>query len=354
LIDIYGSNICYGGSHEVFTEGYAKLGTSAGHVQVLLSQVARAYLRSPYMGVHSRSEEYGTPEKSQQLMMSCGTLTKDVEEMFGDRGFPAPVRSVVPDCSEAAIPLTKLKDLIGEDDGLVIKDSKCANCTCQLSSKAKTPSLQEAFNQENSDREDQLTTLSGQPYLGETSLTVGCRGLTRAVEHDLVSPRRDRRSLGQKVLEQEQAPERELSLKVELMSAFQIDLQISALSCKLLSLVMHILVAFLLLMSITGILVLDGVSMHTVLTALGLESHRARSRLTLVYQKAHKEQGRMKARIKATKEMARRNVRHFRVSGHPPWVGFVCVPDQLNGLTISCGYFRDHNNQLQCHLLPRI
>jgi hypothetical protein len=85
LIDIYGSNICYGGSHEVFTEGYAKLGTSAGHVQVLLSQVARAYLRSPYMGVHSRREEYGTPEKSQQLMI-CGTLTKDVEEMFSCYG----------------------------------------------------------------------------------------------------------------------------------------------------------------------------------------------------------------------------------------------------------------------------
>jgi hypothetical protein len=354
LIDIYGSNICYGGTHEVFTEGYAKLGTSAGHVQVLLSQVARAYLRSPYMGVHSRSAEYGTPEKSQQLM-SCGTLTKDVEEMFGDRGFPALVPNVVPDCSEAAIPLTKLKELVGEDDGPVIKDSKCANySTCQLSNKAKTPSLQEAFNQENPDRKDQLTAQSGQPYLDETSLTVGCRGLTRAVEHDLVSPRRDRRSLGQKVLEQEQASEHELSLKVGLMSAYPIDFQLSALFCKLLSLVMRILFAVLLLLSITGILVLDGVSMQTVLTAIGSQAQRARSWVTLVNQKAHKDQRRMKARIKATKEMVCRNVRHFRVSGHPPWMGVVCVADELNGLTFSCGYFRAHNNQLQRHLLPRI
>jgi hypothetical protein len=357
LIDIYKSNICYGGSHEVFTEGYAKLGTSAGHVQVLFSQVARAYLRSPYMSVHSRSGEYGTPEKSQQLM-SCGTLSKDVVEMFCDRGFPAPVPNVVPDCSAAEIPLTKLNALMGEDDGPVIKDSQCAKCancrTCQLSHKAKTPSLQEVFNQENPNREDQLTAQSGQPYLDETSLTVGCRGLTWAVEHDLFSPSRDRGSLEKKVLGQEPAPEHELSLKVGLMSAYPIDLQISALFCKLLSLVMHILVAVLLLLSITGILVLDGVSMHTVLTALGLESHRARSRLTVVYQKAHKEKGRMKARIKGTKEMVRRTVRLFSVCGHPPWVGVVCVPDQLDGLTISCGCFRALDNLLQRHLLPRI
>jgi hypothetical protein len=157
------------------------------------------------MGVHSRSEEYGTPEKSQQLM-TCGTLTKDVEEMFGDRGFPAPVLNVVPDLSEAAIPLTKLKDLMGEDDGPVIKDSQCAKCancrTCQLSHKAKTPSLQEAFNQENQNREDQLTAQS-----------VGCRVLTRAVEHDLLSPSRDRVNLEEKVLGQEPVPEHELLIE---------------------------------------------------------------------------------------------------------------------------------------------
>jgi hypothetical protein len=161
-------------------------------------------------------------------------------------------------------------------------------------------------------------------------------------------------SLEKKVLGQEPVPEHERSLNVGLMSAHQIDLQISALFCILLILIMHILVAVLLLMSITGILVLDGVSMQTVVIALGLESQHASSRFTVATQKAQKQQGQMKARIKATKEMACRNVRHFRVIGHPPWVGVVCVPDQLNGLTISCGYFRAHNNQLQCHLLPRI
>jgi hypothetical protein len=247
---------------------------------------------------------------------------------------------------------------MGEDDGPVIKDSQCAKCancrTCQLSHKAKTLSLQEAFNQEYSDRENQLTAQSGQPYLDETSLTVGCCGLTRSVEHDLLSPSRDRVSLEKKVLGQEPVPEHELSLKVGIMSANQIDFPISALFCILLTLVMHILVAVLLLMSITGTLILDGVSMQTVEIALGLESQRARPRLSVATQKARKQQEQMKARIKATKEMVRRTDRHCRISKHPPWVGVVCVPDQLDKEEISCGYFRARKNLLQCHLLPRI
>ena len=55
-------------------------------------------------------------------------------------------------CHKAAIPLSKLKGLLDEDDIPVIKDTrcyKCANCpTCKLSGRAKTQSLQESFEQE--------------------------------------------------------------------------------------------------------------------------------------------------------------------------------------------------------------
>ena len=55
-------------------------------------------------------------------------------------------------CHKAAIPLSKLKGLLDEDDIPVVRDircDKCANCpTCKLSSRAKTQSLQESFEQE--------------------------------------------------------------------------------------------------------------------------------------------------------------------------------------------------------------
>ena len=47
LSDIHGSNICFGGTHEVFTQGFANTGMSAGHVQVLFTQMASSYMGAP-------------------------------------------------------------------------------------------------------------------------------------------------------------------------------------------------------------------------------------------------------------------------------------------------------------------
>jgi hypothetical protein len=44
LIDIFGSTTCFGGTHSVFTKGYANAGLSASHALVLFTQVACAYL----------------------------------------------------------------------------------------------------------------------------------------------------------------------------------------------------------------------------------------------------------------------------------------------------------------------
>jgi hypothetical protein len=55
-------------------------------------------------------------------------------------------------CFKALIPLSKLKGLIDEDDITEVKETKCdscANCpSCRLSARAKTRSLQEAYEQE--------------------------------------------------------------------------------------------------------------------------------------------------------------------------------------------------------------
>ena len=166
LVDVHGSNICFGGTHEIFTKGYARAGMSAGHIQVLFTQVAQAYMRAPYTTVRSKSDDHGPPQKQPVAFLTDDQWTEEVEDMFGSRAICAPVPDVVPDCHcqdqgicdyggrchKATIPLSKLKGLLDEDDIPVIKDTrceKCANCpTCKLSSRAKTQSLQEAFEQE--------------------------------------------------------------------------------------------------------------------------------------------------------------------------------------------------------------
>jgi hypothetical protein len=46
---VYGSTLCFGGPHGVFTEGYAAAGmfASADAMQVCFTEIASAYLNSP-------------------------------------------------------------------------------------------------------------------------------------------------------------------------------------------------------------------------------------------------------------------------------------------------------------------
>ena len=166
LLDINGSNVCYGGTHEVFSQGFAKAGMSAGHVQVLFTQIATSYMGAPYTMVRSTCEDHGPATKPQIALLSEDQWCEDVSVTLLDRGVYTPIPSVAEDCHcsdlglcdfggrchKAAIPLSKLKGLLDEDDIPVIRDTrceKCANCpTCKLSSRAKTQSLQEAFEQE--------------------------------------------------------------------------------------------------------------------------------------------------------------------------------------------------------------
>ena len=166
LLDVNGSNICFGGPHEVFSKGYADAGMSAGHVQVLFTQVATAYMRAPYTMVQSSCDSHGPPKRPELAFLGEDQWCQSAVDALADRGTCAPVpnASAVCHCSDlgacdfggrcykAAVPLSKLKGLLDEDDIPVIKDTrcdKCANCpTCKLSSRAKTQSLQESFEQE--------------------------------------------------------------------------------------------------------------------------------------------------------------------------------------------------------------
>jgi len=166
LIDVYGSNIAFGGTHEVFTKGYAQAGISAGHVQVLFTEVARAYMHAPYTMVASKCEDHGPRKDDTVSLITEDMWDESVEGWLADKGQPIPVCYQTPACSQKApnmccytdsvhkalIPLSKLKGLIDEDDIPAVTDfrcDKCANCpSCKLSSRAKTQSLQESFEQE--------------------------------------------------------------------------------------------------------------------------------------------------------------------------------------------------------------
>jgi hypothetical protein len=166
LVDIHGSNICFGGTHAVFTQGYAKAGMSAGHVQVLFTQIASAYMRAPYTMVRASCEDHGPAKRGEIAFLEEDQWSEHASVALGEHGVAAPGPSATTGCHcvdlglceyggrchKAAIPLSKLKGLLDEDDIPVIKDTrcdKCANCpTCKLSGRAKTQSLQEAFEQE--------------------------------------------------------------------------------------------------------------------------------------------------------------------------------------------------------------
>jgi hypothetical protein len=147
-------------------KGYAKAGLSASHLQVLLTQTATAYMRAPYTMVAAKWEDNGPEMKKSALYLTEDQLEEDLGEWLEERGVAVPVPKSMPECPcvhiglcdtpaecyKATIPLSKLKGLMDEDDIPAIKDArceKCANCpACKLSSRAKTQSLQEAFEQE--------------------------------------------------------------------------------------------------------------------------------------------------------------------------------------------------------------
>jgi len=56
--DVFGSRICFGGPHEVFTNAYRRLGINlqAGSIQILFTEMASAYLKSPWAFVRDEGK----------------------------------------------------------------------------------------------------------------------------------------------------------------------------------------------------------------------------------------------------------------------------------------------------------
>jgi hypothetical protein len=51
LLDVYGSNICFGGPHEVFTKACKEAGKVVNNVEILFTEMAQAYMQSPRTSV---------------------------------------------------------------------------------------------------------------------------------------------------------------------------------------------------------------------------------------------------------------------------------------------------------------
>ena len=65
LSDVHGSNVCYDGTHWIFSQGYARACGDSSHVQVMFSELARAYMRGPYVQLQIPGDTSGpvTPKK---------------------------------------------------------------------------------------------------------------------------------------------------------------------------------------------------------------------------------------------------------------------------------------------------
>ena len=61
IYDVYQSNICFSGLHAIFTQAYRKVGMSTNYVQVLFTEMARAYMDSPKTLVRVSVEEHEPP-----------------------------------------------------------------------------------------------------------------------------------------------------------------------------------------------------------------------------------------------------------------------------------------------------
>ncbi|MFN9910905.1 MAG: hypothetical protein ACK56F_33175, partial [bacterium] len=185
--DVYGSTLCFGGPHGVFTEGYAAAGmfTSAEAMQVCFTEIASAYLNSPRTFLEDRpgtddSEDatFGEIEVLEDSTVSEHALGDDDLELRRDldriiaSGSTTSDEYMDPDligaeksdselailrcyhfeecaspeaCYKALIPLSKLKGLVDQNDIPDVTDFRCDVCascpTCMRSAQERTKSL---------------------------------------------------------------------------------------------------------------------------------------------------------------------------------------------------------------------
>jgi hypothetical protein len=204
--DIYQSNVCFGGPHPIFTQAYHDAGYSINNMEIMFSELARAYLNTPRTFLRVDVDEHGPPlELAREL-----DLVEELTASFPLSHKSSPVPDLLlsefsdesltdkitdtdvtgsglsdtspdshdhdsdtdhdntrqrqwvifdssldhcknPNCLKSQILLSKLKELQdGPDtpDIVEYRCDSCANCpTCKLSARAKTKSLQEHSEQ---------------------------------------------------------------------------------------------------------------------------------------------------------------------------------------------------------------
>ena len=59
LLDIYESNICFGGPHGVFSKAYREAGRFVNNVEILFTEIASAYMRTPRTFVAASVDDHG-------------------------------------------------------------------------------------------------------------------------------------------------------------------------------------------------------------------------------------------------------------------------------------------------------
>ena len=131
LVDIFGSTTCFGGTHSVFTKGYANSGLSASHALVLFSQVARAYLRGPYTFVASSADGSG----SKACALQC--------ELDAEHRQPLDLDSCSPPSDPAASvgPPLGFPEEGSRDAGLMVKDKISAHSAVLTHSPMTRPAV---------------------------------------------------------------------------------------------------------------------------------------------------------------------------------------------------------------------
>jgi len=186
ITDIAGSNICFGGPHQIFSEAYRKVGRMFNHVEIIFSEMAQAYLNAPRNFVAADPEDHGpmrSPARELDIVEECyrafpqtkpdptsGSGSGGVALHEGDHlvEFPpivssassttecpihsSDIQSLACEHLKAKVPLQKWKGLKDELDIHEIVEYRCEKCArcpdCRMSARDKAKSLQEEFEQE--------------------------------------------------------------------------------------------------------------------------------------------------------------------------------------------------------------
>ena len=184
LQDKFGSRICYGGPHEVFSQVNKKVGNNFNHVNIYFTQMINQYRDSPYPRLASILNEeledtgFGAMLAKEDAMRSkictndgydlypTAINEIDMQDLGVQESRPMDLEEDECICEhthlerigknkavyKAKIPVAKRKEYVDEEDQGLIKDFRCTDCArckkCSLSDRSKMMSLQEKMEQE--------------------------------------------------------------------------------------------------------------------------------------------------------------------------------------------------------------